>query len=140
MIIINITKIGICSNSPIFFYEFSISHLFIYGLKFLGLPFSLRFLAKKIENLCSTIGSPEANYMGCLCWGYGKKEIMPRSIFDNYITIQFEGKDFFTFKDWHLFLTTHYGDYMKLPPENKRHSPHEITDIYWRYNEGPISK
>lgn len=104
----------------------------IIGVKFIGLPFSLRFLATLIDKKCSSIGKPDAQYMGCLCWGYEEREIMPQCFFNEFTTIKFEGREFCTIKEWDVYLSNLYGKYMELPPENKRYSPHEIINIYWR--------
>lgn len=104
----------------------------IWGIKILAYPISLRYLAQLIDRKCSSIGVSDAKFLGCLCWGYEEHEIMPRSYFNEYTKIKFEGKEFFTFKDWNSYLTHLYGDYMKLPPEEKRCSPHEITNMFWK--------
>ncbi|MCL1864046.1 MAG: LicD family protein [Defluviitaleaceae bacterium] len=41
-------------------------------------------------------------------------------IFEEYIDIEFEGFYFKTIKEWHKFLTIHYGNYMEPPPIEKR--------------------
>ena len=50
---------------------------------------------------------------------------MPKSWFLDRSEYDFEGKIFYSSKDYDTVLTYIYGDYMKLPPENKRqqHSP-----------------
>lgn len=45
---------------------------------------------------------------------------MPRKCFDAYVDKDFEGYTFKIFKDYDSFLTSMYGDYMTLPPEEKR--------------------
>lgn len=45
---------------------------------------------------------------------------LPRECFDEYIEKDFEGHSFKIFKKYDLYLTTLYGDYMKLPPPDKR--------------------
>ena len=35
-------------------------------------------------------------------------------------SIEFEGKQYKTFADWDGYLTKHYGNYMQLPPKEKR--------------------
>lgn len=50
---------------------------------------------------------------------------MPKSWFLDREEYLFEGKKFYSSKDYDMVLKYIYGDYMKLPPENKReqHSP-----------------
>ncbi len=45
---------------------------------------------------------------------------LPRKCFDAYIELEFEGRKFKAFKDYDTYLTLHYGDYMTLPPLEKR--------------------
>lgn len=45
---------------------------------------------------------------------------MPRKCFDEYIDKDFEGYTFKIFKDYDSFLTSMYGDYMTLPPEEQQ--------------------
>ncbi|MBQ4531275.1 MAG: LicD family protein [Lachnospiraceae bacterium] len=45
---------------------------------------------------------------------------LPRKCFDEFTELEFEGYKFKAFKDYHTYLTMHYGDYMKLPPKEKR--------------------
>lgn len=52
----------------------------------------------------------------------------PRKVFDDYQDILFEGIVFKIPKQYDLFLTTAYGDYMQLPPEEKRVT-HQITRL-----------
>lgn len=53
---------------------------------------------------------------------------MPKSWFTNRKEYEFEGKRFYGSKDYDVVLEYIYGDYMKLPPEDKReqHSPFSI--------------
>lgn len=104
----------------------------MYSVKLFCFPISLRRLAEIIEKKCLHAGIEDAKYMGCLCWGYGEKEIMPCELFDEYTTICFEGKSFMTFNMYDYYLKKIYGDYMQLPPIEKRCSPHEISGIYMK--------
>ena len=45
---------------------------------------------------------------------------LPRACFDEFIELEFEGRKFQAFKDYHTYLTMHYGNYMKLPSKDKR--------------------
>lgn len=53
---------------------------------------------------------------------------MPKEWFTNRKEYEFEGKMLYSSSDFDTVLTYIYGDYMKLPPENKReqHSPFSV--------------
>lgn len=53
---------------------------------------------------------------------------LPRECFDEYIEKEFEGHSFRIFRKYDLYLTRLYGDYMVLPPEDKRKT-HPVSDI-----------
>lgn len=51
---------------------------------------------------------------------YASRSYFPKEMFENYIDIQFDNNKFKCIKDYHEFLKMIYGDYMTLPPEEKR--------------------
>lgn len=73
-------------------------------------------------NTCQYCGSVSVTHNGI-------KEIFPRELFEEYTRLEFEGCQFMAFKDWEAFLVQQYGDYMQLPPENKR-ATHCMTAFY----------
>lgn len=56
--------------------------------------------------------------------------VLPRTIYDQYKSIEFEQISFSCIEDTHLYLSALYGDYMKLPPVEKRVPGHNIH-AYW---------
>lgn len=59
--------------------------------------------------------------VGCFTGGrYGAGEAMPRAAFEKSAKVTFEGREFETMSCWKEYLSGIYGDYMQLPPENKR--------------------
>lgn len=62
-------------------------------------------------------GSP---YAGPVSGGMGKIEIYGASLFENYVRLPFEDAAFPAVADWDGFLKQQFGDYMQLPPEEKR--------------------
>ena len=60
----------------------------------------------------------------------GTIEIFQRSLFESYVELSFEGYEFQAIADWESFLVQMYGDYMTLPPENKRRT-HGLT-AWWK--------
>lgn len=53
---------------------------------------------------------------------------LPRECFDEYIEKDFEGYNFKIFKKYDLYLTRLYGDYMVLPPIEKR-KVHPVSEL-----------
>lgn len=51
--------------------------------------------------------------------------------FDEMIEVDFEGYKFMAPARYHEYLTRRYGDYMQLPPEDKRH-PYHGGKYYWK--------
>lgn len=66
-----------------------------------------------------------ANY----CGAWGEKEVMPKEYFGNGTEGEFEGIKVTLPEKTHEYLTSLYGDYMKLPPVEKRVAHHYCTDI-----------
>lgn len=54
---------------------------------------------------------------------------LPRVCFDEMIEIDFEGKRFYGFRNYDLYLSTYYGDYMTLPPKGKQVPKLAITGL-----------
>lgn len=94
-------------------------------LKYLIKPISALYGAdrcvKNIENIALLHSYEQCKYVGAVTWGlYGIGERMLKSEFEKTVYVDFEGYKFPTFSCWHSYLCGIYGDYMKLPPENKR--------------------
>ena len=66
----------------------------------------------------------DSDYAGCVCGSYREREIMTKDTFENYIELEFEGKGLMAISNYDEYLTKHYGDYMKLPPEDKQATHH----------------
>lgn len=68
--------------------------------------------------------SENKKYMGCIVWGYGECERMYAEDF-KIQKMKFEGLDVNGIAGYDNYLTGLYGDYMQLPPKEKRVN-HEI--------------
>lgn len=55
------------------------------------------------------------------------KMICSKRVFDEFIDIEFEGKKYRAPKGYDEWLRAFYGDYMELPPEEKRVSTHRFV-------------
>ena len=56
---------------------------------------------------------------------------MPSSYIKESILVDFENEQYAIPVGYDEYLTKHYGDYMQLPPEEKRTKQHE-NQVYWR--------
>lgn len=66
------------------------------------------------------------NYYGT----YGTRDVSKQSYYDDFIYISFENHQFRCPRDYEERLSKLYGNYMELPPEDKRVS--HVTEAYWK--------
>lgn len=59
----------------------------------------------------------------------GIREFMPRKWFESFTELEFEGHYYPVISHFDDYLRRLYGDYMQLPPEDKRVS-HHLYDVY----------
>ncbi len=89
---------------------------------------STEYWVEKAESMMRRYDFSTSKFCGSICTTYSALvEIFPRSMFENYIYIEFEGLQFPAFRDWKAFLMQQYGDYTKLPPEDKRKIHHRAV-------------
>ena len=91
-----------------------------------------RFVSSKklIKKLNKNIKHEKKKYCYCIALNRAKIEIFPSELYEEYIEIEFEGKMFSCIKNYDQCLKIIYGDYMKLPPENKRVYPHSYDAFF----------
>ena len=62
---------------------------------------------------------------------YGMREWQPKKNMENFVLHKFEDREFFIMTGYDANLKSLFGDYMQLPPENKRIS-HDFNKYYWK--------
>lgn len=87
-------------------------------------------LFDKIQSVYKKIDFDKSKYAAAVGGAYREREILPQSVFTEYIELPFEGKSFKAIAAYDTYLSSIYGDYMKLPPEEKRTSHHTFTAYY----------
>lgn len=87
-------------------------------------------LSRSLNRRYSARSLEDCAYAGIFSGSYGAREIMPSSVFTNFIDMEFETGAFPVFEKYDEYLSSIYGDYMKLPPVEKRVSRHECK-AYW---------
>ena len=65
----------------------------------------------------------QTDYKTCICGYYGyEKEMLKSNSFNIIVEYDFSGRKLFGLKNYDQYLRKLYGDYMVLPPEEKRHT------------------
>lgn len=85
----------------------------------------------KLITLLKKYSKEETEYVGCVASAYSIKDIFPKKIFEKTINVSFENETFMAPYEYETYLKGLYGDYMKLPPTNKRFSHHNFS-AYWK--------
>jgi lipopolysaccharide cholinephosphotransferase len=70
--------------------------------------------------------------VGSIVWGYANKGKIRKEVFSQSIDVLFEGHEYSLMAGYDEYLANVYGDYMKLPPVERRISPHDIIAAYWK--------
>ena len=76
---------------------------------------------KRINQIAGKYSYENDKYVGDIVGGiYGIGERLPKEEFEKTVEVEFEKHILPTFSCWHLYLSGCHGDYMKLPPVEKR--------------------
>ncbi len=94
------------------------------------LPFSYNAKLRE-KRMMHCVSSTPSQWIANLFGAWGKKEISRSVVFANSIEFPFEHHMFLIPKEYNEYLTKVYGDYMQLPPVEKRISHHSF-DAYWK--------
>ena len=89
----------------------------------------VRRLSEKLADIAKENPYETSPNCGCVTWGlYGEGECMRKADFEVPAEVHFEGHTFPTFSCWDGYLRGLYGDYMQLPPVEKRvaHKMHAV--------------
>lgn len=98
-----------------------------YLLKPLAKFYGRKRCVEKLEKIAKSNPYETSKYVGAVTWGlYGVGERMLKSEFEKSVELEFEGYKFPAFSCWDSYLTGLYGDYMQLPPVEKRKT-HNMT-------------
>lgn len=104
------------------------------GILKMPLVFFLRmrerdYYAKRLNAMAKQYDFDDCDYVAGIAWSNGPRERMKKADFVPYEDKEFHGRMFHAPACWDFYLKAMYGDYMKLPPENKRYA--HMIDAYW---------
>lgn len=77
-------------------------------------------LGQKLDKIAQQYDFDSSDYIGGIAWSLGANERMKKTDYLPVKDIEFCGRMFHAPACWDYYLTKIYGDYMKLPPEEKR--------------------
>lgn len=102
-----------------------------------NLIFKIKYIFSKCigyKRLLKLIGRNAKSYLYELCdyvavvtTAVNKYRKIPRELYEGSTYLSFEGKEYSVPEKYDEYLTGLYGDYMKLPPEDKRISNHNFA-------------
>ena len=108
-----------------------IEWFFKHCVKRLRNPFipSVLSVKDKLHGLAAENKIGNSQKAGGILGGYGAKEVMSADVFSDYVKLEFEGKLYPAIAGYDVYLSSIYGNYMELPPVEKRVS-HHLYDAY----------
>ena len=106
-----------------------VKQIFLPVVKTLLLPVRHQWLGNKIDDLAKKYKYSESDIVGILVWGYYFKQYKKEWLGQG-VKIPFEGLMLSVPEKSQEILTEIYGDYMQLPPEEKRVSAHNFKAYY----------
>lgn len=102
-----------------------------YALKRLRYPsfVSFKSLKKKLVDGQKALPYESSEVVGIYFAAEKTRTFMEKPVYDEIGSLPFEGKEYPTVRNFDRYLSRLYGDYMQLPPEEKRVS-HHAYDSY----------
>ena len=77
-------------------------------------------IARHLDKVCSRVDYDKAKLVGAITGMYGHKERWRKEDMLPQTRLPFEGLSACAYENYDIYLGNLYGDYMKLPPEDKR--------------------
>lgn len=95
--------------------------------------FSYDFYIKKMDREMNKYNENPTNYVFNYAGAYPDRGLFSKDMFKELVSHEFDGRECNVVKEYDAYLKQIYGDYMKLPPVEKRnggaHHVHEFKDL-----------
>lgn len=88
-------------------------------------------VAKYINKQAMKYKIEDSDFVACSVFGYGQKEEMSKTAIETFIDLDFEQLKFKSIAGYETYLSNVYGNYMELPPLEKRVAKHE-QEVYYK--------
>ena len=90
-------------------------------------------IVKDMNTLISLVSPTESRHWSQLCCpDSGTEEFFNDDEINEYVKMPFEDSEFFVWKGYDKILRDSYGDFMQLPPKNKRKPLQNYITFYWK--------
>lgn len=106
-------------------------NLMKYLLKFLLLPVSYNLIGNKCQQILKSFDNRKNRRKGQMACIWHEPWVFDANLIDEFVDVEFEGRLFPVMKGFDAYLREQYGDYMQLPPEEKRVAKHDYK-AYWK--------
>lgn len=98
-------------------------------------------IVKDMNTLISLVSPAESHHWSQLCCpDTGTNEFFDDEEINEYVKMPFEDSEFFVWAGYDKILRDSYGDFMTLPPENKRKPLQNYITFYWKTPSGHFDR
>jgi lipopolysaccharide cholinephosphotransferase len=94
------------------------------------LPIPRCLIQRQILNLQTKYNNKKTGLVGITVSVDNPYDTYPDNLFEEFTQVEFEGHQFSAIRNYEMWLTKCYGDYMKLPPIEKQVGKHDIVAYY----------
>lgn len=96
--------------------------------KFFSYPFLVRQIIRRAKRYIANVNSHYV--VNAVIYAKGEREILEREWFKETVELDFEGRKYLAPVGADQYMRRLFGDYMQLPPEDKRISHHRFKAYY----------
>lgn len=92
---------------------------------------SFNSIGYRMEKCITRFNNQKTKRKGSMACLWHAPWVCNAEVFDGYVDVEFEGYQLPVIKGYDTYLKKQYGDYMQLPPEEKRVAKHDYK-VYWK--------
>ncbi len=93
-------------------------------------------IVKDMNTLISVVSRTDSHHWSQLTCPDEANEFYDEDEINEYVRLEFEGCEFYAWKSYDKILRDSYGDFMRLPPKNKRKPPQSYISFRWKDPSG----
>ena len=102
-----------------------------YPVKALLWPLTFNHIGRQCQKLLKSFNKTETKHKGQMACLWHEPWVFDADLVDGFVEVEFEEHKFPAIKGYDAYLRNQYGDYMQLPPLEKRVAKHDYK-AYWK--------